>query len=80
MSMPAALPTAAPQCPPLPDYILRLLAYSWVPVEFQYGYLTDKEKECVNEAEFDATVPHIRSYLRANPDFAAFLGYIDEEV
>ena len=51
----------------LPLPIINLLRHSWQDINFNYELLTDAEKQCVSEGEFNLIVEQIRhanSYLR----------------
>ena len=44
----------------LPLSIVKLLRYSWQDINFRYDLLTDAEKQCVSEGEFNLIVEQIR--------------------
>tara|TARA_R110000744_G_scaffold5421_17_gene19229 strand:+ start:423 stop:617 length:195 start_codon:yes stop_codon:yes gene_type:complete len=46
----------------LPLSIVKLLRYSWQDINFNYELLTDAEKQCVPEGEFNLIVERIRRY------------------
>lgn len=43
--------------------VLRLLKYSWEPIDYDYGQLTIEERNCISKDHFDVLVNLIKAMV-----------------
>lgn len=67
MSDPVSTTWSTPTLSPMIESMLRLLAYSWRDIDFQYDGLTSEEKECCSPEEHQSIVAILIERGLTNP-------------